>query len=133
MSPKSYVKQASPKYQAAYKELDAWIKKRLPTAKPIFEWGMPGWKVALPKDKQPVEHRGTYDPTSIMILLADRKAGITMHVWSPLEPQILSKLDKQLTKAGFKVMVGCIQYNRKGDYPVTAVMPLLERLAKGVE
>ncbi len=38
--------------------------------------------------------------------------------------------DPALSEAGFKVMVGCLQYNRKGPVPVTAFVPTLQEMAK---
>jgi len=114
--------------QEVHARLDEEIRRRLPGAVPQFEYGMRGWRV--PRARRQESWKGTIDPNFLHIFVAERKQGITLHFWNPLQPASFGKHAAPLSKAGFKVMVGCLQYNRKGDYPVAAILPLLDEAAE---
>lgn len=77
--------------------------------------------------------KGTIDPNFVYIFLAKRKNGITLHYWDPVRPYGLKQNAAAFEEAGFKVMVGCLQFNRKGPFPIGAVRGLLENLARQMD
>jgi hypothetical protein len=114
----------SPRLQAIHGELDRRIRKLFPGAQASTDWNMLGWKVRRPRRVEWTH--GTMDPNLLYVGIAERKSGITLHIWNPVEHDGLNRREAQLSAAGFKVMVGCLQFNRKGDYPVDAVVGILE-------
>jgi hypothetical protein len=65
----------------------------------------------------------------ILVFLADRKAGPTLHVWYPGgDARGLRAREAELSKAGFKVMVGCLVFSKKQPYPIAGVEKLLRDL-----
>jgi uncharacterized protein YdhG (YjbR/CyaY superfamily) len=119
----AYLAQASERFRATFAALEQAVAARFPSAQPCFEWSLPGWRVPLLH--VPPHPTGTFDHTCVVILLADRKAGITLHLWNPANYRFLDEHKAELTGAGFKVMRGCLQFNRKQPYPVEAVDTLL--------
>ena len=122
-----YIAKATPQFQAAIEGLEPIVGSTFPTAEEIFEWGMPGWRLPRKIHLDP-GYKGTVDQRYVMILLASRKAGITLHLWNPADYHSLEHHRGPLEKAGFKVMVGCLQFNRKAPFPVAAVTPLLRKI-----
>jgi hypothetical protein len=102
------------------------VLRVFPGAQAIEEWGMQGWKV--PMDHPPVGLKGTMDSNFVYVMLGDRKAGPTLHVWYPGNYYFLDEHKDELTTAGFKVMRGCLPYNRKRPYPIEVVEKLLRRI-----
>jgi uncharacterized protein YdhG (YjbR/CyaY superfamily) len=123
----AYLEQASERFRTAYSEVERLVRARFPNAEATFEWSMPGWKA--PREHVPEARVGTIDPAYVWIFLVDRKAGITLHFWNPADYYFLDQHKAALQQAGFKVMRGCLQFNRKGAYPVAAV----ERLLAAIE
>lgn len=128
----SYVAKASPQFQTAFEGVRKRVKARFPTAQPAFQYDMPGWTVPIPQERQPPA-QGTLPPDHMYILFAARKQGPTLHVWNPLDDGALKKNRKDLEAAGFKVMVGCLQFNRKAEYPVQAVDKLFAAMAASLK
>lgn len=118
---------ASPRLEETHARLGGMIRKRFPEAQEIFEYNLRGWKIRRPVEV--TEWKGTIDPNWIRIYVAQRKQGMTIHVWNPSDPEALKK-HKELAAVGFKTMVGCLQYNRKGDVPLDALEPLLEGMRR---
>ena len=58
--------------------------------------------------------------------LAERKSGITLHLWNPVDFYGLRARTAELERAGFKVMVGCLVFTRKSEYPVGLVTDVLK-------
>lgn len=127
----SYFARASPQFQAAFEGVHRKVKARFPQAEPAFAFQMPGWRVPIPIEKQPPP-MGTMPPDAVTILLADRKGGPTLHLWNPLDHAGLQKHKKDLEAAGFKVMVGCLEFRKKADYPVQAVDKLFVAIARSL-
>ena len=121
----------SPRMREVHALLDREIRSRFPEADAQFEYGMRGWRV--PRARRLETWKGTIDPNFLHIFVAERKQGITLHYWNPMMPASFGKHAAPLAKAGFKVMVGCLQFNRKGDYPVDALKPLLDEAAQMLE
>lgn len=91
---------------------------------------MRGWRI--PTNAGLAEWKGTIDPNFVHVFLAERKQGLTLHFWNPLDPGALHREKTGLREAGFKVMVGCLQFNRKGDFPIAAVLPLLDAARRAI-
>lgn len=120
---------ASPRLLETHSRLDLMIRKRFPTAEDAFEYNMHGWAIRRPVTL--TEWTGTIDPNWIRIFVAERKAGITVHLWNPYDPACLAKHD--LAAHGFKVMVGCVQFSRKSDVPVDALGPILDSMRRSFD
>jgi hypothetical protein len=121
----------SPRLLALKSELDGHLRRRFPRVEPVFAYGMHGWRMKRP---HPVDWTvGTIDPAYVHVFVAERKQGITLHLWNPYEPNLLGRNAKDLAASGFKVMVGCLQFNRKSKYPLGALLPLLDTLAAAME
>jgi hypothetical protein len=118
----------SPRMAQVYGDLEREVERRFPGAEKMFEYGMRGWRV--PRRKRIDTWKGTIDPNFLYIGIAERKQGITLHYWNPLSPGGFDRHAPALAAAGFKVMVGCLQYNRKGDYPIGALLPMLDDTAR---
>ncbi|MEA3190353.1 MAG: hypothetical protein QOD77_935 [Thermoplasmata archaeon] len=118
----------SPRMAAAWKELDAAVRRVFPKAEPVFDYGVRGWRVPRPLKVE--AWKGTMDPNWLTLYLAERAQGITLHFWNPCEPGFLKRKGPELAPHGLKAMVGCLQFTRKGDYPVPVIEGLL-REARG--
>lgn len=122
---------ASSLFREASDGLEAVVRRIFPGATSLLAYGMPGWSVRV-RAAPPPGYRGTMDPTHLMALLANRRTGVTLHVWNPLDHAFLEAHRTALEAAGFKVMRGCLAFRRKGPYPVGAVGALLRATAKDV-
>ena len=80
-----------------------------------MKWNLPGWKIE--RENVLEEARGTIDPRFVHVLIAERKAGLTVHLWNPVDYYWLDTQKEALQRAGFKVMRGCVQFNRKQPFP----------------
>ncbi len=113
---------------ATHAALDKLVRKRFKKAEDVFDYNMRGWAIRRPTTIE--DWTGTVDPNFIRIYLAERKAGITIHVWNPYA---WGSVDRdELKDVGFKPMKGCLQYNRKGGVPVEALEPLLDEIAQAM-
>lgn len=101
------------------------VRRVFPRAQAVRESGMDGWRIARPKGAPRPAREGTMPADFVYVLLADRKAGPTLHVWYPGDYDWLDARKDELTEAGFKVMRACLQFMRKREYPVAAVEKLL--------
>lgn len=109
--------------------LAARVRKVFPDAEPAEAYGMAGWQVSLPDSAPARPDLGTLDADHLQIFPVQRKAGVTLHVWNPVDYEFLDTQAEALSVAGYKVMKGCIQWNRKADLDLDAVEVLL-RAAK---
>lgn len=94
----------------------------------VTAYNVHGWRIQRPVTIP--NWKGTIDPNFVHVGVAERKAGITLFLWNPAEPQILRLHAEELAAAGFKVMVGCLQFNRKSAFPLDAVVPILTAIRK---
>lgn len=129
----AYLKKTSPRFRGINDELDRTIHRLFPENERVFVYGLPGWRIARRRRIDPKSVKGTIDSNWVHIFLAEREAGITLHIWNPVDFNAMQRRKAELSGAGFKVMVGCLQFNRKSDYPVDAVRPLLEDVRRSLE
>ncbi|HUR60940.1 MAG TPA: hypothetical protein VM286_01065 [Candidatus Thermoplasmatota archaeon] len=113
-----------PRLEATRKELGDMLASRFPNVEPTFAWNMHGWRIRRPTDIR--SWKGTIDPNWILIGVAERKQGMAIHLWNPYDPGCLKKSEPGLKAAGYNVMVGCVNYNRKGDVPLASLAPILD-------
>ena len=121
-----YLAKASPRFQEAFRGLETMVKGAFPNALPVFEYKMPGWRIPRPKAGAPRLREGTIDPDWVHLFLVERKSGITLHLWNPADYYGLERYESDLSKVGLKVMRGCVQFHRKGAFPVSAIEPMLK-------
>ena len=96
-------------------------------AESTFDHGMPGFRVPITNDKE--NRRGTFDPDHLQLFLVERKSGITFHIWDPRNYYGLDEVRDELNQLGFKVMRGCLVWNRKKEYPLERMKELIGSLA----
>lgn len=124
----TYLAKTDPTFQKTYAAVKKMFKKYFPNAKEVFSYGMPGFQSRTTKTLIK-DWPGTMDPNYSYVFLARRAAGITLHGWCG-DYRLLEKHATMLTKAGFKVMRGCVQWNRKADFPLDVVEHLIASMAK---
>lgn len=128
-----YLKNTSERFQKVFQTIKTTVLHLAPRAQEVFEWKMPGWKIENQKYNKynpSMPKQGTIDPRYIHIFLVERQNGITLHIWNPNDYYGLEKNKLELENAGFKVMRGCLQFNRKSEYPVKEIQNLLEKILK---
>ena len=124
-----YLDNSSDRFRQVYSELAGTVQRVFPNAENAFAHEMPGFKVKV-SHKEIKDWKGTINPNYIQIYLVERKNGITLHIWNPLDFYGLDKKREELTKEGFKVMRGCLQWNRKQVYPMETVESLLASIQR---
>lgn len=122
--------QGDERFQEAYAAVAEAVRSAFPKAEPTVESGMVAWQVPRPPAAVPDDPVGTFDPSKVVIALADRKAGPTLHVWHPGGYHLLDDNADWLREAGFQVMRGCLPWKRRSAYPRDAVHRLMEVVAK---
>lgn len=115
---------SSPRLADARARLGAEVLRRFPHAEPVTEWNLQGWRAKRPR--RIASWKGTIDPNFVYVFLAERKQGIVLYFWNPFDPKCLERHAPRLKQAGLTAMVGCLQHARRGEYPVEAVLPLLD-------
>ncbi len=108
-----------------HKALGTAVREVFSEATKSVAWNMPGWIIPVPQPPAEADWKGTLPRTHLTILASEKKAGLTFHVWHPNRPGLLQEEAAWLKAAGFKPMVGCVQWNRKGDPPMEAFERLL--------
>ena len=130
---RSYLKSASPRFFTVYESIARAVREMFPEAETSFQFRMPGWKIPRPRRVDPASVEGTLDPNWAQVYLVERKSGITLHLWNPVDFNGFRRRKEELERAGFKFMAGCIQFNRKSEYPVGLVVELLRDVKKSLE
>jgi hypothetical protein len=125
-SARTYLAKASPRFRQVYETLERSVRELFPDAEASFQFRMPGWKIPRPRRVDPAAVKGTLDPNWVQIYLVERKSGITLHLWNPVDFNGFRRRKKELERAGFKLMVGCLQFNRKSEYPTGLLVDLLK-------
>lgn len=128
---KTYLASKDPEFRKTYAAFKKIVKKYFPNAKESVEYGIPGFTARTTKTLIK-DWPGTMDPNFAMIGLARRAQGITLHGWCS-DYRFMEKHAAVLTKAGFKVMRGCIQWNKKAPYPLPVVEKLIAAMAKAAK
>ena len=98
-------------------------------AESTFTHGMPGFRARV-TDTRKEERRGTFDPNHLQLFLVERKSGITLHIWDPRNYYGLDEVRDEPAKVGFKVMRGCLVWNRKREHPFERMKGLIASLAE---
>ncbi len=124
--------EASPRLQALDAAIGKALRKRWPKARrehvfPGTSYEMDAWLVPIPDPVPQEEWKGTMPHDVFTVGPTEKKAGITVHVWHPKHPELLQENAAWLKEAGFKPMVGCLQWNRKADFPMDAFEQLLDK------
>ena len=122
----SYLDRASPRFREVFESLARAVKEVFPDAEASFQFRMPGWKIPRRRDVDPKSVKGTLDPNWVQIYLVERRSGITLHLWNPVGVQGFQRHKAELERAGFKLMVGSLRFNRKSGYPIALVVGLLK-------
>lgn len=125
---KAYLAKTDSEFQKTYAAVKKMVKKYFPNAKEFYEYGISGFKARTTKTLIK-DWPGTMDPNFAYIGLARRTQGITLHGWCS-DYYFLDKHKTELAKAGFKVMRGCVQWNKKAPYPLPVVEKLIAAMAK---
>ena len=123
---RAYLQKASPRFREVHASLDRAVRELFPDAEVSFQFKMPGWKISRRRRVDPKSVRGTLDPNWVQIYLLERKAGITLNLWNPVDFNGFRKRKTELERVGFKLMAGCLQFNRKSEYPVDVIVGLLK-------
>ena len=124
---------ASPRFRAIHESIGRAVRDLFPEAVTVFEFGMPGWRIPRRRRVDPGSFKGTIDPNWVHIFFAERKAGISLNLWNPVDVDGLRRRKEELERAGFKLMAGCTQFNRKSEYPIGLVVELLKDIEKSLE
>ena len=130
---RSYVEKATPRFREVYESLARAVHELFPDASDSFQFKMPGWKIPRRRRVDPKSVAGTLDPNWVQIYLVERKSGITLQLWNPVDFNGFRRHRAELERAGFKLMVGCIQFNGKSAYPIGLVVDLLKDIEKSLE
>ena len=128
MDTRTYLSAASERFQSVFQELSVAVHKSFPEAEPTFAHGMPGFRAQITNIHKE-NLRGTFDLNHLQLFLVERKSGITLHIWDPRNYYGLDEVRDELTKIGFKVMRGCLVWNRKREYPVDRMKQLIGSLS----
>ncbi len=123
----AYLDRGSERFRQVYVELAEIVREVFPSAEAAFAYKMPGFRIKVTR-REVKEWKGTIDPNYLQLFLVERQQGITLHVWNPADYYGLDKRKEELTRAGFKVMRGCLQWNKKQVYPLETVQVLLESI-----
>jgi len=123
--------QQSDRFKKIYARLKDVVMKEFPNATEGIMYDMHGFKAKITKEEI-TNWKGTMNPNYFYTCLVERKAGITLHIWNPKDYYGLEKIKKEYERAGFKVMRGCIQWNKKAEYPIDMVEDLVKNIARKV-
>lgn len=125
------VAKESESFQALHAAIGAAIESRWPDVTldevyPDSSYDMPAFLVPLADHPPKEEWKGTMPNDVFLVSPVARAAGTTIHMWHPNHPYLLKENAEWLKEAGFKPMVGCLQWNRKAELPLDAVERLLD-------
>lgn len=123
----------SPGFQALHARIGELLQARWPETRlehvfPDTSYDMQAWVVPVPDHPPKETWKGTMPNDVFVVGPTQKKAGITIHVWHPNHPYLLKDNADWLKEAGFKPMVGCLQWNRKADVPIEALAKLFDEL-----
>src|SRR5437867_5409645 len=83
---RAYLKGASPRFREIHASLARAVREIFPEAEIAFQFKMPGWRIPrLPRRVDLKSVRGTLDPNWAQIYVVERKSGITLNLWNPVD------------------------------------------------
>jgi uncharacterized protein YdhG (YjbR/CyaY superfamily) len=124
------LQKASERFRDAYAGVSRAVLRTFPKARPVVEFGMPAWLITRPKGAPRPEREGTMPSDRVFVGLVERKGGVTVHLWYPGDYDLLDRNGAALREAGFKVMRGCLVFNRKQEFPASSIEELLKKVKK---
>jgi len=130
---RSYLEKASPRFREIHESLARAVRELFPDAETSFQFRMPGWRILRPRRVAPASVRGTLAPNWVQVYLVERKSGITLHLWDPVDFNGFRNRKAELERAGFKLMVGCLRFNRKSEYPIDLAVELLKDVRNALQ
>ena len=123
--------QQSDRFKTIYVKLREIIMKEFPNATEGIMYDMHGFRERITREDI-ADWPGTMDPNYLYVGLVERKAGITLHIWNPSNYYGLDRIRKDYEKAGFKVMRGCLQWNKKAEYPIEMIEDLIKNITQEI-
>lgn len=127
-----WLAQTTPGFQEIHEQIGQIIKARWPDARLEVAgegtYEMPSYVIPIENPPDADAWRGTMPRDVFIIAPTEKKAGITIHVWHPNVPYLLKDHAETLAAAGYKPMVGCLQWNRKSPPDLDAFAALLDTL-----
>lgn len=116
-------------FQELHARIGGIVKHRFPGTRLVEAWDIAAWQAPISDPPPASSWKGTLPRDVFTVGPTEKKAGITVHVWHPNHPYLLKENEAMLKQAGFKVMVGCLQWNKKADFPIDALDQLLAKVA----
>lgn len=117
-------------FQALHAAIGDLVRARWPDAerKVVGEgsYEMPAYVVPVPEHPPRESWTGTMPHDVFIIAPTEKKAGVTTHLWHPNRPGLIQENAEWLAAAGYKPMVGCLQWNRKATMDLDALARLLD-------
>lgn len=120
-------------FRTLHQEVGNLVKQRWPNAREEVvcqgtSYEMAAYVVPLAEHPPKEAWTGTLPHDVLVVGPTEKKAGTTIHIWHPNHPYLLKDNADWLKAAGFKPMVGCLQWNRKAPLDLGALAHLLEAL-----
>ncbi len=113
-------------FKALHAALGAALAERFPGCEAVQLYGIASFQAPLARPPPEAGWIGTLPRTHVTLAPTERKEGITVHLWHPLAPTLIQDNASWLQEAGFKPMVGCLQWNRKAPCPIDVFERLLD-------
>lgn len=129
----SWLADRTPAFQDLHARIGALVRARWPmahlevTGEGSYE--MPSYVIPIENPPAADTWKGTMPRDVFIVAPTEKKAGITIHVWHPNHPYLLKDHAETLAQAGYKPMVGCLQWNRKTAPDLDAFAALLDSVA----
>ncbi len=126
--------EGSEPFQALHAAIGELLKQRWPDTHlghvfPDTKFAMVAWLIPLTDAPPESSWKGTMPRDLFVVGPTEKKAGITIHIWHPNHPYLLKENADWLKKAGYKPMVGCLQWNRKASPDLAAFAQLLDQIS----
>lgn len=129
----SWLADRTPAFQVLHERIGDLVRARWPaatlevTGEASYE--MPSYVIPVAHPPAADTWKGTMPRDVFVVAPTEKKAGITIHVWHPNHPYLLKDNADWLAEAGYKPMVGCLQWNRKAEPDLDAFAKLLDQVA----
>lgn len=131
MDERTWLAARSAEFRALHDAIGGLVRARWPAARveliyPGEAYEMAAWLVPVPDHPPKESWKGTMPNDTFVVGPTQTKSGMTIHVWHPNQPGLLKDNAHWLAAAGFKPMVGCLQWNRKAPVDLEAFGRLLD-------